>query len=387
MSITRIKGINFGSWLLMEGYILGGRNIPEHRFKNEFEKINGKRELEKFEMLFRDNYIREIDFENASLMGVNTIRLPFNARLVDKRNSSYDKEGLNYVRNALRLAEKYSLKVILDLHAAIGAQNCDWHADSSGKALFWEKSCYRERALCLWEFLADTFKDCRALAGYDILNEPVLERSKVKILAKFYKESVKRVKAIDKKHIIFLQGYDWGQQIEFLRDIIEENVWVSIHTYLPLIYTFNFTPFLRFPGNIEGRRWDKKEVYRYLSPYYKFAQKNKTHIFVGEFGINWRMNNYGEIDYLKEILNAFEDFKFSYTYWTYKCVARHAFPDGVYQLIANDKFIKREGPVYGWENYIKNWKKNKKDIINHWHTKGYTANNQIIGLLKKYFKM
>ncbi|MDP8260494.1 MAG: cellulase family glycosylhydrolase [Candidatus Gygaella obscura] len=387
MSITRIKGVNFGSWLLMEGYILGGRNIPEHRFKAEFEKINGKRNLKEFERLFRDNYIREIDFKNASLINANTIRLPFNARLIDNGYSPVNKNGLSYIKKALVLAEKYKLKVILDLHAATGAQNCDWHADSDGKALFWQKESYRQRTLALWEILADTFKDYKALIGYDVLNEPVLDKTKVKILAKFYKDTVKKIRSIDKKHLIFLEGFDWGQRIDFLKDIIEKDVWVSIHTYLPLNYTFNFTPFLKFPGTIEGRRWDKNAIYKYLLPYYKFARENKTNIYVGEFGINWRMNNYGELDYLNSMLKTFEEFKFSYTYWTYKCVARHAFPDGIYQLVANDKFIKREGPVYGWENYISNWKRNKKDIVNHWKTESYTPNKQLINLLKRFFKM
>ncbi|MCK9615502.1 MAG: hypothetical protein M0R48_08365, partial [Candidatus Omnitrophica bacterium] len=98
----RLKGVNLGSWLLMEGYILGGRNIAESIFKQNFKKTNGTAALCEFERLFRDNFIKEEDFKNIAQMGANCIRLPFNYRLI-KTN------GLSYLKKALMLADKYDI--------------------------------------------------------------------------------------------------------------------------------------------------------------------------------------------------------------------------------------------------------------------------------------
>jgi len=378
----KLKGINLGSWLLMEGYILGGRNIPESVFRQNFEKINGSRELSEFTQLFRENFINEDDFKNISQTGANCIRLPFNYRILTKE---YPPDGIKYLKNAFVMAHKYNLGVILDLHAAPGAQNCDWHSDSTGKAMFWEKEKFRKETLNIWEDLVSEFKDEPALIGFDIINEPVLEDKPVSILAQFYKEAVKRIKKSGSKHAIFLEGSLWAQRIDFLKDLLDDNVSVSIHTYQPLEFTFNFSPFHRFPGKINKEYWDKDTLRRYLEPYFVFSKENKVKIFVGEFGINWRGGFWGELSWLENILEIFEEFGFDYTYWTYKAVASEAFPDGLYQYLPNNKYIMREGPVYGWENYIPHWKTEKDNIVDSWRTKNFTANQPIISKLKEFF--
>ena len=386
MSTGKIKGVNLGSWLLMEGYILGGKNFGETQFKKRFEKLYGRNSLLEFERLFRDNYIQEIDFKSITAMGANTIRLPFNARLIETRPYSYEEKGFAYLEKALNLADKYGLKVILDMHAAPGAQNYDWHSDSNGKALFWTKKEFRLRTILLWERIIDRFKNKPSLLGYDVINEPVLAGTDIGILKDFYKKAVRAIKTIDRKHEIFLEGENWGKRVEFMADIIEEQVNVSIHTYLPLSFTFNFTPFYKFPGRIEGQLWDKKRVYKYILPYHKFAVKNKVSIFVGEFGIHWRGGFWGELKWLESILKTFEDFGFGYAYWTYKAMAHYAFPDGLYQYVPNSRFIGRDSSVLGWENYLLFWGEHKKEIVDFWQTKNFTPNKGVISVLSKFFR-
>ncbi|MFA5270837.1 MAG: cellulase family glycosylhydrolase [Candidatus Omnitrophota bacterium] len=376
-----LKGVNLGSWLLMEGYILGGRNIAESVFKRNFKKYNGARALREFEARFRINFINEIDFLNISKMGANCVRLPFSCRLI-----SENKDGISYLKNALYWAHKYNLGVILDLHAAPGAQNCDWHADSKeGKALFWEKRRYRDQAIGIWESIIAEFKDEPALIGFDIVNEPVLGSIPTAVLKDFYKNAIGRIKAIDKKHRIFLEGDIWAQRIDFLQDLLEENISISIHTYQPLSYTFNYVPYCKFPGEIDKEFWDTARLERYLQPYFEFSRKNKVDIFVGEFGINWRGGHWGELDYLSGILSIFEKFSFSYTYWTYKAISGYVFPDGIYQYIPDNAYVKREGPVCGWENYIEFWAKEKEKIADFWMTKNFTPNQALIDVLGRYF--
>ena len=380
-----IKGVNLGSWLLMEGYILGSRNIPESGFKRGFAKIHGEDELAIFEKSFRDNFINEIDFKNIKQMGANTIRVPFNSKLIEKGPYIYSKDGISYIKKALDWAQKYGLKIILDLHAAIGAQNNDWHGDGDGRALLWEKGSYRQRTCVLWELLADTFKGHPALLGYDVLNEAVLDRSRVSMLKELYKNIIKCIRSVDREHTIFLEGNLWAQEIDFLKDLIDNKITVSIHAYHPITYTFNLTPFQKFPGNIDGCFWNNEKIKDYLKPYYDYSQKNRVEIYVGEFGINWRDGHYGEMKWLDGMLKAFDEYGFGYTYWTYKAMANSLFPDGIYQHIPDNKYINRMGPVYGWENYAKYWKDEKNKLADFWRTKNFTPNTEIIKTLKKHF--
>ena len=387
MSLQKtFKGVNLGSWLLMEGYILGGANIAESKFKSKFEKRYGKKELTRFESLFRDNFITKQDFQRIALLGANVIRVPFNYRLLEKSPYVYSRKGFGYLDKVFSWAKHYGLGVILDLHAAPGAQNCDWHADSDGRALLWEKQARQNRTCALWQKIADRFKDQPALVGYDVLNEPVLGSRSTQTLKKFYQKVIKSIRTVDKKSIIFLEGDIWAQRIDFLTSLIQENIALSIHTYQPLNYTFNFTPFYQFPGKIDGIIWNKTRIHKYLEPYSKFSRKNKVRIFVGEFGINWRGGFWGEVNWLEAILKAFADFGFSYTYWTYKAVANQVFPDGLYQQVANCKYINRQGPTHGWDTYLEHWKNDKKSIVNFWKTKNFVPNQKLINTLRRFLK-
>ena len=380
-----IRGVNLGGWLLMEGYILGSPNIAESIFKERFRKIYGAKELRYFEKSFRDNFITEEDFKNISSFGANAVRVPFNYRLIEGKNFNFKEKGLKYLDKVFSLALKNNLGVILDLHAACGSQNSDWHSDSRGKALLWENKEFVKRTYSLWQVIAGRFKNKSNLIGYDVLNEPVLERDNLGVLRDFYKGLIKTIRAVDKKHIIFLEGNLWAQDIGFLEPLAGDGISVSIHFYHPLNYTFNFIPFYKFPGKVDNDLWDKKMIYRSLEKYYQFSLRNKIRIFVGEFGINWRGGYFGEEDYLKAVLSVFKDFSFDYTYWTYKAIANCVFPDGIYQYISNSPYINREGPYYGWETYLKLWGRQKNDMIAFWRTANFTPNERIILLLKKYF--
>ncbi|PJC47616.1 MAG: hypothetical protein CO035_06005, partial [Candidatus Omnitrophica bacterium CG_4_9_14_0_2_um_filter_42_8] len=212
-----------------------------------------------------------------------------------------EKNGLKILKNAVASCKKYHIYCILDMHAAPGCQNQDWHADSDGKAELWTNKKHQEKFFRLWEMLADEFKSESAVAGYDILNEPVIKRSDAgKTLRGFYIKAVKRIRNIDKNHIIFLEGNIWSQALEHIGEPFADNLSYSIHFYHPLEFTFNFHKNLRYPGNILGEYWDKDTIRKRLEGYYNYSRKWNVPVFVGEFGVNSRCPGcYGELKWVK----------------------------------------------------------------------------------------
>jgi len=372
-----LRGVNLGGWLMMEGYILHGRNIAEKIFKSEFKKRHGQKELDSFTSLYRNNFIKESDFENISSLGFNCVRLPFNYRLLEEKN------GLKVLKNAVKLCEKYNIYCILDMHAAPGCQNEDWHADSDGKAELWTGNKNQEKFFGLWEMLASEFKDESMAAGYDILNEPVIKTPDAgKILRNFYTKAVKRIRKIDKNHIIFLEGNIWSQVLEHIGEPFTDNLSYSVHFYHPLEFTFNFHRNLRYPGNVLGEYWDVNTIRKRLEGYYDYSRKWDVPIFVGEFGVNSRCAACcGELAWVKDILRCFKEYEFHWTYWTYKAVANSAFPDGIYRYMANPAWINRQGPVYGFENFYTLWESHKKEIAESWKTFNFTKEEQLLNLI------
>jgi aryl-phospho-beta-D-glucosidase BglC (GH1 family) len=386
--VVTLRGLNLGGWLMMEGYLLGGRNIPEIEFKRRFAEIFGKKELEIFCRLFRENFVREEDIKNIANLGFNCIRVPFNYRPLedDAHPYRYKKEGIYYLDKIARLCNKYQIYYILDMHAVAGCQNADWHSDSRGRASLWDGPAYQKRCLRLWEFVASRYKDEPFLAGYDIMNEPVNKDSSS--ILTLYQRIIQAIRLADRRHIIFLEGNIWAQELDFLRNRIQDDNFVySIHFYAPLDFTFGFCRNLVYPGRMGGVYWSKTTLSNILSKYSKIKKEDKVPIYVGEFGQNSRCPHcHQEFQWLCDTLALFEKFGFHWAYWTYKAVASTVFPDGLYQYQENPAWINRQGPVFGWENYYNLWKKSKKDISGSWQTGNFLQNKYLLDLLTAHLK-
>ncbi len=369
-----LRGLNLGGWLMMEGYILGGRNIAERQFKKELAKKQGAAAVKEFTRAFRGAFIREDDLKAISRMGLNCVRLPFNYRLIEEG-------GLGYLKRTVQQCKKHGLWCILDMHAAPGSQNKDWHSDSLGQALLWKDVKSQKQFIQLWRTLSRVFKAEEAVAGYNIVNEPVWDSDRD--ILKLYKRTVSAIRAIDKDHIIFLEGNCWSQEIEFLGPPWDDDLVYSVHFYGPLEFTFGFVRDLKYPGDVFGEYWSRTKLKAILSKYRRLQKAWNVPIYVGEFGQNSRCPDcHREFQWTRDVLSVFKEYGFHWTYWTYKCVAQATFPDGLYQYQANPAWICRQGPVTGWENFYTLWNKQKRDIIKSWQTSAFTLNKILSSILK-----
>ncbi len=374
-----LKGVNLGGWLMMEGYILGGRNIPEQEFKQTLVRRQDRLALREFTHYFRDNFIQEVDFKIIRNSGFNCVRIPFNFRL------TRDRANFKYLEMAVEFCRKYRLWAILDLHAAPGSQSEDWHSDSRGKALLWKDKRHQAQFIRVWQFLAQRFKNEEAVAGYDILNEGVCVSRE--IILSLYRKTVKAIREIDQNHIIFLEGNRWAQDIEFMGKPWDENLVYSPHFYIPLEFIFGFVRNLRYPGKINSEYYSKAKIRQALNKYYRLKKRWHMPIYVGEFGQNSRCAYcHKEFSWLLDTLALFKEFKFHWTYWTWKAVAHGIYPDGIYQYQQNPAWINRQGPVFGWETYYTLWRRHKNEICASWKTENFTLNQALSSLLTSYLK-
>ena len=389
---VHLHGVNLGGWLMMEGYIMYAPNIAEQIFKKNFVEVLGPSALKEFEKTFRANFIQESDFKTIADSGWNCVRVPFNSRLIEKAPFQYDEDGAGYLDEVVRWGEKYGVWVILDLHAACGAQNHDWHSDSLGPADLWQNESLQDRTVALWEFLAGRYKDKKAVAGYDLLNEAVLEDTK--LLNRFYKRLIKAIRGIDKQHILFVEGNRWAQDLECLETFDDENLVLSIHFYEPINFTFNLIPHFQYP--IQSPEYpvsispafpkvafDRTTIQKMMEAYKKLADKQQMTIFVGEFGVNYREGYYGEDRWLQDALDCFADLGFHWTYWTYKAMKNGVLPDGVFSYYDNPPWVNRHGPRFGWDNYAAHWPDRREDMAESWQTRSFKANAKVAETLKK----
>ncbi len=364
-----LRGTNFGGWLMMEGYFMHAPNTAEQLLKKQWKKELGEKSLREFEYQFRSNFITESDMKQVAAWGFNSLRLPFNYRLIEDG-------GLVFIDKAISWAKKYGVYLILDLHGAPGAQNHDWHSDSLGKAELWTKKKNRHKVYQIWEFLADRYKDEPIIAGYDVLNEAVM--NDVPLLNEFYRETIKAIRRCDKKHILFIEGNRWAQVIDVLDDFSDDNWLYSIHYYEPPEFSFNLVPHLRHP--LKG--FGPADIRRRMEAYAKFAKQKNRPMHVGEFGVNYRQGLFNEDKYVADVLKAFKEFGFHWNYWTYKSIKHFMHPDGILSYYPNPPWVNRPGPRYGWDNWVALWPTRKKEMTASWRTEAFDLNDKILQVLK-----
>jgi hypothetical protein len=379
-----LRGVSLGGWLMMEGYMTGGRDIPESRIKADFERVLGSDALADFVRSYRDAFITEDDIETIKRWGANCIRVPFNYRLIEHedRPFSLNDEGLGYLDKVIEWCDRHDIYCILDMHAAPGSQNHDWHSDCNGAPDLFYNEFNKDRYLRLWYFLADRYRDSSAIAAYDILNEPVVPLSDEWRVKDLYEKATKEIRSAGDRHIIFLEGNVWAQRLDFLGKPSDDNTAYSIHAYPPTDFTFNFVQGQRYPGKSQGLMWDKSKFEILAKPYRIFADLVKVPLYVGEFGVNARDGLYGEVEWVRDVVDVFKRNYLHWTYWTYKTVANYIYPDGLYRYVNNPPWVNRAGPVSGWETFAGLWKKDRNRIVSSWRTENFQLNEKILAVLK-----
>lgn len=372
-----LKGICFGGWLMMEGYMLGGKNIPEHIFKTRLSDLFGKEYPVRFTKMFRDAFVTQEDMIRVKEMGFNCVRLPFNCRLIK------EKGGLELIKGIISLLAKYELYVILDMHSVPGSQNADWHSDSGGKALFFKENRYIDEYLRLWKILSKEFKSEKWIAGYDVMNEPVTDRTD--ILRSTYRKVIDVIRSSGDDHIVFLEGNNWAIDIDALDSLAGKNIALSAHFYQPIQFTCNWMPETKYPGSVLGVKWDKKRLHNLIKAYVDFAKKRGMPLYMGEFGVASRCDICGsEYGWLEDILKIFEKYGVHWTYWTYKSVKGMRFPDGLFQISDASGVLQNHASTSGMERLYETLGKREEEFFSLINTKNFLLNKRLYSLLKNH---
>lgn len=172
---VRLRGFNLGGWLNMEDFI-DGYVGAEHNLRLHMVRILGEKKAHFFFDRLLDYFFTEEDVVFMKGLGANVLRLPFNYRHFegDDRPFEYLEEGFRRMDQAVTWCGKHGIYVILDFHAVQGWHNPDWHSDNAHvHILLYSHKQFQERAAALWKEIARRYKGNPAVAGYDLMNEPV----------------------------------------------------------------------------------------------------------------------------------------------------------------------------------------------------------------------
>ncbi len=296
-----LRGLGLGGWLVPEGYML---HIPGYgsptSIRNMIVNLIGEENTAEFYRRYQANYVNEKDIAAIASWGFNSIRLPFNYRMLTPEDQPgvYLEEGFAVMDSLIRWCGKYDMYVILDMHCAPGGQNGGNISDSDGEAKLWTIVSNQDRTVDIWRRIAERYANEEGVAGYDLLNEPVLPTGVTNDdLRNFFKRITKAIREVDTNHMVIVEG-NW-----YATDF-------SGFTWPILIDNYNNTPNVVYSFH---KYWNSTAV-NSISGYLLLRHNYSVPLWLGESGENSN-------PWFYEAINVMEENTISWCWWTHKKIS------------------------------------------------------------------
>ncbi len=263
---------------------------------------------------------------NANLIRWQLIRTGEASR--DSSFEAFDQwlEGeLKKLDAALPLCEQYGLMVVVDLHSPPGGKRTAGGYSGSDTGLFTDKSA-QDKFVSTWTRIASRYQGAKAIWGFDLANEPVEDdvEDGCDDWQGLAERAARAVRAVDPQRTLIVEPARWGSP-EGLNELLPlpfSNVVYSVHMYIPHAFThqgvFENGPAYRYPGEIQGKHWDKAELERALQPAIDFQRRYNVHIYIGEFSaIRWAPDH-SACRYLSDLIDIFEAHGWDWSYHAFR---------------------------------------------------------------------
>lgn len=232
-----LRGIGLGGWLVPEGYMLHipGRGSPTS-IRNQILDVLGAADTENFYQLYRANYVNAKDIQQIAAWGFNSIRLPFHYAILSPADQPgiFLEEGFQVLDSLIAWSKRHQMHVIFDMHCAPGGQNADNISDSDGEAKLWTVPANQDRTVEIWKKIAERYAIEPWVAGYDLLNEPVMPSGFTNLdLRNLYRRIALAIREVDANHIIFIEGSVYATNFTDLAPplLYGTNIAYSFHKY------------------------------------------------------------------------------------------------------------------------------------------------------------
>jgi hypothetical protein len=246
--------MGLGGWMLQEPYMLQlhGAADNQGQFREKLEKLAGKENTQRFYDAWLSGFITKADIDSMAAWGFNSVRLPMHYNLYtppvweekDSSKNTFLEKGFALTDNLLKWCKANRIYLILDLHAAPGGQGADIPISDRDvtKPSLWASAANRNKTIALWTELAKRYAKEEWIGGYDLINETNFgftdasdkngcnEKQNVE-LKTLLTDITKAIRAVDQKHMIFIEGNCWANNYNGMFPLWDNNIAVSFHKY------------------------------------------------------------------------------------------------------------------------------------------------------------
>ncbi len=252
-----VKGVNLGNWLVLEKWMSpalfdGTTAEDEYYLPTQLSSEVYEARIK----VHRSEYISERDFASIRRMGLNTVRIPVPYFIYGDRPPFIG--CIEELDKAFGWAEKYGLKILIDLHTAPLSQNGFDNGGICGVCKWSQTSEEVTFVLDLLEKLAKRYGQREGLFGITPINEPITEEmwntmdvpkrypavdkemaegsvpNTLEFLRDFYEQAYDRIRPNVKAdaYVVFHDGFQLKVWKDFVSQPKFQNIMLDTHQYL-----------------------------------------------------------------------------------------------------------------------------------------------------------
>lgn len=275
-----LRGFGPGEWTNTEAYMIkwpdcdpGACTPRQHDALYGYSEIQtvltsliGSSSANEFWQTWQANDVSEADFARMQAWGANSLRLSMNYHWLSPAPGTYLASGWQWIDQVIAWGKAHNIKIILCLHAAPGSQSNYLMADTPdpGKGIqppvahLWsEPSIYQPWTINLWAAIAQRYAHETQVAGYDLLDEPILRNRDD--LRPFYIRLTSAIRAVDTNHILFIEGLNFAGDTAGIQAVMppwDSNMVMVFHKYWDANNAASIQGYLDIRSNYKVPLWN-----------------------------------------------------------------------------------------------------------------------------------
>ena len=198
-----MKGVNLGGWLVLERFITPSV-FKDTDAKDEYSlSILGEKYRKRIKK-HHENFVTESDFKWLS-QHVELLRIPIGYWIFGGEKPYIG--AIKQLDWAFKMAKKYELKILIDIHGAPGSQNGLAHSGRVGECSWLDDETCRVQSLEMTTRIVKRYSENPSFWGIELLNEPKLTAKSFWQYISYYKKAKKQITISNPKLKIFIS--DW----------------------------------------------------------------------------------------------------------------------------------------------------------------------------------
>jgi len=278
-----------------------------------------------------DLRLEESDMDDLAEWGANSVRLMLRYGELNEKEEPYGyrEEGFKKLDRMLDWCEERDIRCIIDMHEPPGKKDVCLPKDRDLR--LWKEFRFHDILVETWEKIAERYASRgKVVAAYDILNEPnPMEQFGMPEgnWNKLARRIVKAIRKYDETRPVIIEPTHWADPdyFAFLKPVEDPYAAYSFHFYKPFKFTTQGVNYFEewmveneYPGKIDGRMYDKKQLEKLMKPAIKFQKKHGVEIYCGEFSAVRYAPNNSAYRYIRDCIEIFEKYGFHWSYHGYR---------------------------------------------------------------------